>query len=110
MPTLTWPYVDEIDYVGAPIDHEAIQEIKDNVDAVNAAVGQYGTSTFNGSTGRQITFGTAEADANYQPSAVATEATYGNLGDVYYTDIQATGFKVHCSGSFTGAMRWKVSR
>lgn len=111
MPTLTWTYVDLIAAVGDPIDYEAFDEIQANVNAINAAVGPAcGVDTFNGTAGRDITFATAQPDTDYIPFAVATEDTLGNLGDVYYTNIATTGFTVHCTGTFTGDMKWKILR
>ena len=113
MPTLTWTYTDLINGVGKPVDFEVFDEIQTNVEVINTlvtAIGDAGTDTFNGSTGRVITFVTPQLDDAYIPLAIPVENAGGNLGEISYSNITANGFTVHNEGSFTGAMRWKVLR
>lgn len=113
MPSLTWTWTDAFvtGSVGYPLDTEVIEEIRDNLILVNAAIaGEYGASTFNGLAGRAITLAAAEADTSYTVAITPTAATGGNLGEVYLTGITTAGFTVHNTGSFTGAFRYKVTR
>jgi hypothetical protein len=110
MPTMTWTFTNAIAAVGDPIDFEVFDEIQSNINLLNASIGVGGESTFNGTTGRQITFAVAQSDAAYRPIITALADTGGNLGEVYISDRQTTGFKIHNTGSFTGALSWQVVR
>ena len=65
---------------------------------------QKGTGQFNGSTGRQVTLGTAMPDANYvvmiMPCKKST-TNYGDLGEYWVSNKTTTGFKVFNSGADT---------
>jgi hypothetical protein len=111
MPSMTWTFVDLIASVGAPIDFEAFDEIQSNVNLLNASVGVGGEDVFAGTgASTQITFAVAQADANYRPVITALAATGGDLGEVYVSDRQTTGFKIHNTGAFTGALAWQIFR
>jgi hypothetical protein len=106
---LTWPYVTPINALGAPIDFEAFQEIKTNVDLVAAAVGNSsGASTFNGRTGRAVTVSPAMANTSYLPIVTPSGVPDGNIGDIGVQIDSTSQFTVFCSGNSTGPFRWKV--
>jgi hypothetical protein len=108
MPTLTWTYVDAIAAVGDPIDYQAFDEIQSNVDAINAAIGQKGVSTFAGSPGRTITLAAAMPDALYTVVVTPTANPGGSLGEVWIEAVGVSSFRVHNSGSAGTAFQWRA--
>jgi len=113
MPTMTWTYVDSIDAAGKPIDFEAFDETQNNVNLINEAIGPaMGEDTFNGTAGRTVVFGSAQADSNYIPLVIPVANPAGNLGEVYFpsTAITTASFTVMNTGNFVGAFRWKILR
>jgi len=102
----------EIDLViadspGASLDKELFEEIKANLVLLEAGVTQNGTSTFNSTTGRQITV-TTMPDANYHVSITPTASPAGNLGEVWVVNNSVTQFTVYNSGSAVTAFSWAV--
>ena len=69
-----------------------------------------GSSTTNGTTGRAIAFGAAEADTNYSVSIAFGANPGGDTGSVYVTKT-VSGFTLYCSGPTTGiAFDWLIIR
>jgi len=105
---LVWTWVNGINSLSAPIDWEALHEIKDNVDDVNGRLGPAPVDfTFGGPVGTAVTVAD-QGGTTYLPIAGALADTGGALGDIWYTIISATQFTVHNAGSFRGAGRVKV--
>ena len=108
--SLTYTEINAViaDSPGASVDKEFFDELKANLQLLEAGIPQKGTSTFNGSTGQAITI-TAMANTSYHVSVMPTESPAGNLGEVWVVNDSTTQFTVYCSGTATTAFRWSVS-
>jgi len=108
MPTLTWTETDLISAIGDPIPYAVFDEIQNNVNLLNTASGTAtGTSTFNGATGRAITFA-SQGGTTYLVLVTPTADPGGDLGEVWVVNDSATQATVYCSGTATTGFRYKV--
>ena len=108
MPTMTWTETDAINQIGAPVPFQVFDELQANINALNTASGTTtGSSTFNGSTGKAITF-SAQADTSYLVLVTPIADPGGNLGEVWVVNDSLTQATVYCSGSATTSFRYKV--
>ena len=105
---MDWTYTDAFIAagVGAPLDTEVIEELKQNILLTG---GQTGTDVFSGSAaGTTITMGTAMSDTNYSVQIMLTADPGGKLGEVWIEVLSTTQFKVHNSGKAVTAFRWRA--
>ena len=91
--------------IGAPIDSEMIQEIRDNISQAAAPI--VGNSTFNSTAGSVITI-PVQSDSSFFVAVTPSASPGGNLGEVWVVVNSATQFTVYNSGSATTGFRYAV--
>lgn len=106
---LTYTEINAIiaDSPGASIDKEFFDELKANLEELEAGINQVGTNTFAGPAGKAVTI-TTMADTNYHVSVTPTANPGGNLGEVWVVNNSVTQFTVYNSGSATTSFSWAV--
>lgn len=101
---LDWTNIDDFisDSPGAVWDEDHAQEIKDNVDAVNAIALEVVTGTFASTTGVAVTLEN-KGNTNYGVTVTIIGTGTGDVGEISVTRDSATQMTVYNSGSNTTA-------